>query len=145
MPVASNAIGRFLKISDYGVREELKRGKRLLRKKAMNDVLDAKDAIVKLVNNDDMTDKDVIALLKKPDLIERNMMVGMARKYGQVYFEEYMTATSKEEKAYVIMQMLKDKALPVTQYVSPHKKPSKKHLVKMKEQKIYRKLKKEGF
>jgi hypothetical protein len=144
MPVASNAIGRFLKVSDYGVREELKRGKRLLRKKAMNDILDAKDAIIKLLDNEDLSSDDVIAILKKPDLLDRNLMVGMARKYGYVYLEEYMTATSKEEKAYVFLQMLKDKALPATKYVSPHK-PSKKRKIQLKERKVYRKLKKEGF
>jgi hypothetical protein len=139
MPVASNAIGRFLKISDYGIKEELKRGKRLIRKKAMNDVLDAKDAIVKMVNNEDLTKEDVVALLKKPDIINRNMMAGIARKYGRVYFEEYLTATSKEEKAYVLLKLLKDKSLPATKYISPHKP------TKTKEQKIFKDLQKEGF
>jgi len=139
MPVASNAIGRFLKISNYGIREELKRGKRLLRKKAMNDVLDAKDAIVKLVNNESMTHKDIIALLKKPDIVQRNLMVGLSRKHGQVYLEEYLTATSKEEKAFVLLKLIKDRALPPTKYISPPKSS------RTKEQQIYEELKKEGF
>jgi hypothetical protein len=132
-----------LKISDYGIKEELKRGKRELRSVAMRDTLDAKDAIVKLVNNDRMTDEDVIALLKKPDIIDHNLMVGLARRYGWVYFDEYLTATTKEEKAYVVLRMLKDRSLAPTIILNPNE--PKKSKYQLQELKIYDELKKEGF
>ena len=149
-PVASNILGRFIKVSDYGIREELKRGKRILRKQNMNDVLDAKDAIVKLLNRETLDDKDVIAMLKKPDIIERNLMVGLSKQYGMVYLEEYMTATSQAEKAYVLLQLIKDNAVPPTVYKSPQSGVRMQSLGQgkteiSKEYTIYEKMKKEGF
>jgi hypothetical protein len=44
--------------------------------------------------------------LVKPDIIDRNLMVALARKHGMVYLEEFLSATSNAEKVAVIQKML---------------------------------------
>ncbi|NIV97644.1 hypothetical protein GWN26_00205, partial [Candidatus Saccharibacteria bacterium] len=62
------------------------------------EILDAKDALLKWTRGEPMDDKDIAAILNKPDIIDRNMMINLARKYGMIYLEEFMSATTNEEK-----------------------------------------------
>jgi len=110
-PFASNILGRFLKVSDQGIREHLREVKGEIKKENVRELLDAKDAINKIIRGEHLTKEDVIALIKKPDVFDRNMMVGLARKHGEVYLQEFMTATSNKEKEAVIGELLKKENL----------------------------------
>ena len=110
-PISSNIVGRFIKVSDQGIREDLRTTKRDIRQANTRELLDAKDALWKWMRGEALSEKDIEAILMKPDIIDRNMMVGFARKYGNVYMEEYLSAQSNEEKAAVLDEMLKRKAL----------------------------------
>ena len=108
-PFASNIVGRFIKVSDYGVREVLDEMKFDIRQANTREILDAKEALVKWINGETMNNEDIQAILKKPDIIDRNLMVNLSRKYGMVYLEEFITATSNAEKIVVLNKMLEGK------------------------------------
>ena len=108
-PFASNIVGRFVRVSNQGIRETLREMKLDIRSENTREILDAKDALAKWTRGEILEDEDVSAILKKPDIIDRNMMVNLARKYGMVYLEEFMSATSNEEKA-VVLNKLWEKA-----------------------------------
>jgi len=110
-PFVSNIVGRFVKVSDQGIKETLEELKFDIRQANTREILDAKDALNKWMRGEPLGKEDIQALLKKPDIIDRNLMVGFARKYGYVYMEEYLTAQSNEEKVAVLRKMFQDKAL----------------------------------
>ena len=105
-PFTSNIVGRFIKVSDYGIKEDLQRARLEARKNNTRVLLDAKDAIVKLVNGEPLTENDITALAQKPDIIERNLMVALARKHGLIYLDEFLRATTEEEKAAIVRVIL---------------------------------------
>ena len=115
-PGASNIIGRFLKVSDYGKREEIRRGKKEIQRENARTLLDAKEGVAKLVNEEPLEQKHFVAMALKPDAVDRNMLVALSRRYGWMYYEEYMAARSKQEKWYVLSKMIADSVIPATTY-----------------------------
>ncbi|NIS69643.1 MAG: hypothetical protein GTO12_12030 [Proteobacteria bacterium] len=104
-PIVSNIIGRFIKVSQAGIREDIKIERELAKRENARKILDAKKALTKILNEEPLTEKDSQALIEKPDVFDRNFIDGLARKYGSVVAEElwsvYQTGTA-EEKAAVI-------------------------------------------
>lgn len=121
-PVASNILGRFIKVTNQGLKEELREVKRKVRAESIRAILDAKDAISKWIRGEPLNNEEIQAILAKPDIIDRNMMVGLSRKYGAVYLEGFLTATSNKEKAAVLEKMLQRYEEPS----EPQEKPAKK-------------------
>lgn len=113
-PFLTNIVGRFLKVSNRGLREMIDEDKIEIQQLNTRDILDAKDALHKWVRGEPLDAEDMQAILKKPDLIERNLLVSLSRKYGHLFLEEYLTAISKEEKVAVLkrfferMELLKE-------------------------------------
>jgi len=110
-PFLSNILGRFIKVTDQGVREGLRVAKKEVRSANTRALLDAKDALNKWISGETLNNEEIQAILAKPDIIDRNIMVGLARKYGAVYLEEFMTATSIAEKAAVLNKLFEKQAL----------------------------------
>jgi hypothetical protein len=104
-PILSNAVGRFIKVSDAGIREDLRETKKEIKAENTRQLLDAKDALNKIVSGEKINTEDLQAILNKPDIIDRNLMVALARKYGNVYLQEFMSAQSNEEKAAVLSKL----------------------------------------
>jgi hypothetical protein len=104
-PVASNIIGRFIKVSDQGIREDLRETKKDIKAENTRQLLDAKDALNKLVRGEPINEDELAAILNKADIIDRNLMVALSRKYGNVYMQEFITATSTEEKAAILAKI----------------------------------------
>jgi hypothetical protein len=105
-PFASNIVGRFLKVSDQGIKEEIKELKFDVRKSRVREVLDVKDALTKWVNGEELSEKEKSLIEKNPDLIGRNLMVQMSKRYGYIFIEEFATATSTEEKGAVFRRWI---------------------------------------
>jgi len=121
-PVVSNILGRFLKVTDYGVREDILRAKEKVKRENARGILDAREAAYALVEGKDVTNEQLLALAQKPDVVNRAMMLALARKYGMVYFEEWMSAGSNAEKFAVLATMMEKNALSyqdVTGLASP--------------------------
>lgn len=110
-PFVSNILGRFVKVSDAGVRQDLQRAKERVRRENARKLLDAKESLAKLINGEPLNMEDVNRLLAKPDVVDRNAMVALARKHGWVYLEQYLSARSNKEKAAVLDEILQKEAL----------------------------------
>ena len=101
-PFASNILGRFIKVTDYGKREDIREEVKLERQFNAREILDAKDAIRKIVRGETLDEADIEALLKKPDILEHNLIVGLARKHGNLLLDEFLRARTIKEKQAMI-------------------------------------------
>ena len=111
-PVASNALGRFLKVSDYGIRERILHAKKEVRRENARMLLDAHDAARAISDGKEpLSDKQFQALLLKPDVVQNQLMLALSRKYGMVYMEEWLSAGSTAEKLAVLSIMVKNNAI----------------------------------
>jgi hypothetical protein len=103
-PFVSNIVGRFIKVSVSGVRHDIRVERQLIKTKNARKILDAKEALFKWIDGKPLTDEDVVALATKPDVLQRNLVSGIARKYGNVVAEELWSVHqtgSLEEKLVV--------------------------------------------
>jgi hypothetical protein len=99
-PILSNILGRFLKVSDAGERQAYRKEIDFYAMEDAREILDAKEVIVKLFNDEPITYEDQLKLAKRPMLIEHNMLVQMARKQGgMVFLEQMLGATTKAQAA----------------------------------------------
>ncbi len=121
-PVVSNILGRFLKVSDYGTREAILREKKKIKQENARGILDAREAAYAIVDGEMPNADQMLALAQKPDVVTRQMMLALARKYGMVYFEEWVSAGTNAEKFAVLKLMMEKNALnyqDVTGLASP--------------------------
>lgn len=110
-PVVSNILGRFLKVSNFGEREKLLKLKDKVKTENARVILDAREAAYALVDGKQLTNEQVLAMAQKPDVLNRQMMLSLARKYGMVYFEEWLSAGTTKEKWAVLSRMMEKNAL----------------------------------
>lgn len=111
-PISSNILGRFLKVSDYGVREDIRVARKAAAKTRMKEVLAARDAISKMINGVPLTEEDQAAVEKRPDVLgDENLIRGLARKHGWLYLEEYISANTTEEREAVVRILMEKEGL----------------------------------
>jgi hypothetical protein len=108
-PVLSNIVGRFIKVSDYGKREELRKDKSKIRSNNDAVTLLAYDAITKAMNNEQPNRNEMIALVVKYKSLPRMWKKLVSQKFTNVYVQEIINAKSKEEKTAVGIRMQEDK------------------------------------
>jgi hypothetical protein len=124
-PVASNIIGRFVKVTDRGLKETIEEDKRVLKKLQAQENLAVKDALAKIMRGEKLTPDEGATLLKKvaesPEMIDRNMQAMLGRKYGMIYVEEFVTAQTKKEKAAVMNRFLERNKLLEKAGINPSK------------------------
>jgi hypothetical protein len=106
-PIVGNIIGRFIKVTDQGIREQYREAKKEVRIENARDILDAKEALRKIVDGKELSNDDIMALAKKPGIIDRNYQAMISRKYGWSFVSEWLSATSTDEKAAVLETYLK--------------------------------------
>ncbi|ACL06224.1 hypothetical protein Dalk_4546 [Desulfatibacillum aliphaticivorans] len=108
-PIVSNIVGRFVKVSDYGLREKIRGDKEDIRRHRAQQSLDTEEAIGRVVNGDIITDEDIMNMAAKfetiPERIEEMIANG-----SNVYLQEIMSAQNQEERAAVIARALNDTA-----------------------------------
>jgi len=110
-PVASNIIGRFIKVSDQGLREGIQKDVSKIRQVTAQEGLAAKDAAYKMIRGDKLTEKDYLAILKKPDSLDRTLLVALSKKTGLIFAEAMLRAKSKKEKAVIFKRYLEREGL----------------------------------
>lgn len=102
-PFMSNIVGRFVKVSDYGLIQEADRVIKEVKVEEFRERLDARDAMAKLLRGDEpITLEDIEAIQKHPGIIDRNLMKALARKYGHIYLEMFYRAQTNREKIAVL-------------------------------------------
>ena len=91
-----NTIGRFLKVSDYGIRQELQNSAEEVKQESAQQTLAANHAInqIALDPNYKFTDEEIQALaVKAPSLNTKTKRI-FAEIYGNVFVQELMKAPS---------------------------------------------------
>ena len=104
IPLVGSGLSRFVRVSDYGVREQLKEVKNEEKQINANDLLDAKDVLYKLVNDgvDALTDADMKALGKKPGILLDSTLKMLVEQKNVPALEEYLSASTIKEQEAVI-------------------------------------------
>ena len=107
LPVINNIAGRFIKVSDYGEREGYKEDKKLVRSEKAKESLDKKDAIEKVLVEEKLTEKESIAFIEGMKTIGPAFEKAVANKYGNVAYQEFLSAQSEDEKIAVMKRFFK--------------------------------------
>ena len=115
-PFVSNMLGRFLKVSDIGIKQELKITRELVKRDNARKILEAKDAITKLLNKETMTADDWLAIAAKPDTFDRNFVQMIARKYSNAIAEELISVqyTGSVEQRIAVWKKIQEMNLTLT-------------------------------
>lgn len=117
-PFASNIIGRFIKVSNRGLREKNELATVDIKQANAKALIAAKKAIIKIANGEKLSDKEIIAIAGKIDMFDRNLVLTMTRKGGDIFVQDILTADSNEEaqaifEQYQLRQALLDEAMPL--------------------------------
>ena len=118
-PLASNIVGRFVKVSDYGIRQKVNEEMRQVASMAAEDRLLLNEALVKLLEakGENITNEEIMAMVKNIDSIPYYTTKALSYKYGNVFMQKLITARSNEQKAVVLRQMIA--YMPYAQKISP--------------------------
>ncbi len=108
-PFLSKTLGRFVKVTDYGVREKLRKEKDKVTKVKAQDTVKLRKIVDKLLDDrpHSREDKDVLRR-KSGASIKNRAWRRIAQRYGSVYFQEFLNAPSREHKLEVLEEMKKD-------------------------------------
>lgn len=124
-PVLSNIVGRFLKESNYGQMEQSREARKEVTSRRAEETLGVRDAVNRMVSGKPATqaDREALAASAKTEIInqvlsgrkikpgslpgleqklERNTIVALGKKYGNVFVQEYYSAQSAEERVAVL-------------------------------------------
>lgn len=110
-PVLSNTLGRFLKVTNYGVREELRADALEVRSKNAQDILEARQSLAKITMGEPLEQEDLQNIARKPGLVDSTVARQMARRYGNVFMQSYLSAQSTEERAAILQKAMEIQAL----------------------------------
>jgi hypothetical protein len=99
-PILENTIGRFLKVSDYGTRQELTKATEDVKQESAKQTLLANHAInqIALDPNYQFTQKEIVALAAKGKSLDRKAQRIFANIYGNVFVQELMKAPSNKAR-----------------------------------------------
>jgi len=123
LPILDNLLGRWIKISDFGIRQKIREAKQKPRTENARRLLDAKDLIkrfteagafsfgiaaAKIQNGEleALSEKDILALAEKYDFIDDSLKKNMVGQFGGVWLQELENARSKKEKVAVLKLMI---------------------------------------
>lgn len=108
LPLIGNFLSRFIRVSDRGIEEKaFKKGKEV-RQQSYRDLLDAKDVLYKIIDGKELSKDDLIALGKKPHVLENKAILKLiAEKYGMQGLEIYLSGNSKEESQAMLEEWIK--------------------------------------
>jgi len=98
LPVVNDFLGRFVKVSDYGITEKLRDAGEVEVSKRAREVLDARSALAKVINGEQLTDADSLALAKDQKGIKREYGRLLTKQQDQAFQRALQSATSQREK-----------------------------------------------
>jgi hypothetical protein len=107
-PFLSNTIGRFVKVSNSGLRQELSMEMKRIRSAQDEKTLRAHEGVQKMLRGKNLSEDEKTAVAEKLDSLDDFTKKSMAHKYGDVYMEMFLSARSNEEKKSVLDRMFRD-------------------------------------
>ncbi|MEA4857916.1 hypothetical protein [Solidesulfovibrio sp.] len=101
-PFLANTLGRFVKVTDLGVREQLTAAKGEPQQSRARTILAVRSAMARLVNGDPLTQEELGLLAQERDYLRRNMPQALMRREGSALWDALMRAATKEEKIAIL-------------------------------------------
>ncbi|MDD5703589.1 MAG: hypothetical protein PHU23_16270 [Dehalococcoidales bacterium] len=111
LPLVNDTLGRFIKVSDQGIRQDIAEETRKLNSLNNDVILTARDGLQKIFNGEEPTLREKEALAERANDIPYHWNKMLAYKFGNVYVQKFLTARSKEEKLIILNKMLSDPAV----------------------------------
>jgi hypothetical protein len=111
-PITSNLLGRFLKVTNYGTSERIKRAQAPTVQQEARDSLRIRDMASKINmgQTKDITKEELLAAAKHPEALKENIVKGSLHRNNQVYMERFKQAATQEQKRAVLKQWAEDRA-----------------------------------
>ncbi|HAL44850.1 MAG TPA: hypothetical protein DCP47_02880 [Phycisphaerales bacterium] len=98
MPVSSDIIGRFIKVSDYGRREALKKVSGDTERKRARELLELRDIAIKLAKGEKLSGKEQSLADKNQQYLKHRTKLAQAKVEGDTYANELLYARSTAER-----------------------------------------------
>lgn len=108
-PVLQNALGRFVKISDYGVRETLQEGSQRAKEHSAKMSITVNEALnqMALDPNYQLSREEVMALAEKSDGLDKRGLRILTKMYGNAFVQTWLSASSNLERAEILREVIK--------------------------------------
>ncbi len=108
LPLVNDTLGRFIKVSDQGIRQDIAEESRKLNSLNNQTILTARDGLQKIFEGKEPTLREREALAERANDIPYHWNKMLAYRFGNVYVQKLLTARSKDEKLIIINKMLSD-------------------------------------
>lgn len=104
LPGVNDFLGRFLRVSDYGLREKLRAAGGIEESKRARDVLETRSAMAKLLNGETLSDAENVALARDSKYVKQNYGRLMTKQQNEALLSALQGAGSQLEKAAVLQE-----------------------------------------
>lgn len=104
LPVLNDFLGRFVKVSDLGIREKLRAAGDVESSKRAQQVLDARSALAKMINGEALTDADTVALARESKTLKQSYGRLLTKQQDEALASALQNAGSQLEKAAVYQE-----------------------------------------
>ena len=105
-PILSNIIGRFIKVTDQGAKEQVNEELEKLRQPEAREKLAARDGVNKIINQKPLSPEEIEGLAKHPGVMNSNLKFALAKKYGDIYISQFLSARNDLEREVVIRKLI---------------------------------------
>lgn len=102
LPGMADTVGRFLKVSDRGLREELREAKEEVRTARAQKLLRLRAALGAMMSGGTVTEEQAALLADEPEWLQRNLLNFAGKRNGDALTRELLNANSNAEKAAVL-------------------------------------------
>ncbi len=109
-PITSNIVGRFVKVSDYGLREKMNLELQEVKALAAKDMLLMNDGLRKMLEGrgEEITDEEFAATARRIGSLGYQYQKALAQMYGNIYTQRLITSRSKAERGVIMRRMIED-------------------------------------
>mgnify|MGYP006869362749 CR=1 FL=1 len=104
LPVVNDFLGRFLRVSDQGIREKLRAAGDVESSKRAQQVLDARSALAKLINGETLSDADNVALAREGKTLKQSYGRLLTKQQDEALASALQNAGSQMEKAAIYQE-----------------------------------------
>lgn len=111
-PITTNLVGRFVKVTDYGESELIRRKEAPIIQRDARDSLRISDMAAKINEGraKDITKDEMEAATRHPESLKTNVLRGSMHRNNQIYMERFLQAGTQEQKIAVLQAWQESKA-----------------------------------
>jgi len=105
LPVVNDFLGRFLKVSDYGIREKLRAAQQTEESRRAGEILEVRTAMAKVLNKEPLDEKDAMAIARDPKYIQQNFQKFLTKQQDNAVSSALQGAKTARQKAIIVDAM----------------------------------------